>query len=171
MARIEQRTARKDYPAQGIKRGDVYFKWTMGFRGPVMRSKTRPTRAQTEANEDKSAVYAAYDGFSPATDASAEDVASDIQSIIDELETVVSNMEGKLENMGSLSQGDTGQTIEQNKDAIDSAKDELDTIKSAVEDQDNEEYWDHEEEGNKKTITLNVQNVVDAVTGTEPDLQ
>jgi hypothetical protein len=171
MARVAQKTARKDYPPD-IKKGDVYYKWTMGYRGPIMRSKTPPTRAQTEANENKATVYAAYDGFSPAADASAEDVASDIQNVIDELGTAASGFEERFEAMPEgLQGGDVGQNLEANKDACESAASELEDVKSSVEDQDNEEYWDHEEDGNKKTITLNIQNVMDAVTGTEPDFQ
>lgn len=167
-----KKTARKDYPDFGIKKGDVYWRWQSYFRGPTVRSLTQPTRSQVEPNENKAIVYAAYDGFAPAADASAEDVASDIQSIIDELGTAENGFEEKFEAMGEgLSQGDTGQAIDANRDACSSAASELEDIKTGVEDQDNEEYWDHVEDGNKKTITLNLQNVMDAVTGTEPDLQ
>jgi len=45
MARATQQRARKDYPAQGIKKGDSYWKWSFRFGG-TFKSLTKPQPSQ-----------------------------------------------------------------------------------------------------------------------------
>jgi hypothetical protein len=73
MARVHQKTAAKDYPAQGIKKGDTYFTWktrqTFGksYYGVVHRSLTRPVTTS------QSPFQSAMDEFQASAFAGIED--------------------------------------------------------------------------------------------------
>jgi hypothetical protein len=68
MPRVHTSVARKAYPEFGIKKGDTYYYW-QHYRGPVVRSKTRPRPSQLAGSEKKAAALAAYEGLEDAINA------------------------------------------------------------------------------------------------------
>ena len=169
--RVYHKKAGKDYPEAGIKKGDMYYTWGF-FRQKAQKSKTPPTRSQLTQDEGKQKVYDAFDGFSITAEMSAEDVADAINAVASEMEEAANCFSEKFDNMPEgFQQGDVGQNIDANRDACESAQSELESLAEEVKDTENESYWDKEEEGAKTTLTLNIDNVTQAVTDLEPDLQ
>lgn len=138
MARVHQRKARKDYPAQGIKAGDMYFTWktrmTVGksYVGRVHRSLTQPVLSQLTS----SAWRIGLDAVSQSV-AAAED-PDGLRAAAEELRELGNEQREKFDNMPEgLQQGDTGQTLEQQAADCESAADEIeaaaDTLGEALE--------------------------------------
>lgn len=133
MARVQERKAAKDYPSNGIKKGDRYFyvKIKTGpYSSRTIRSLTRPKRWELTTSDFYSQLWPIEDeGF----DGVAE--ASDLKDIAEQLRELGQEQQEKFDNMpDGLQQGDTGQQIEERAqqceewaDAIDQAADELET--------------------------------------------
>jgi hypothetical protein len=147
MPRVQKRTARKDYPKFGIKKGDEYFTWAF-YRGPEIKSKTYPKASQLTQNEAHSMVYAAYEGEIP-------DTEEGIRDIISELEQARDIEQEKLDNMPEgFQQGDVGQRIENNVSSIEQAINDLEQV---ISDMENGE--------------MDSDEIKEAVSGTEPELE
>jgi hypothetical protein len=89
MARAFSRVAGKDYPEHGIKKGDTYYFWSVGFRGRKQMSKTPPRQSQLTGSK-MSAAYAAQEALQDALAAasSPEEVAEALNTAADEIEAV-----------------------------------------------------------------------------------
>ena len=132
MARVQHRKAAKDYPAQGIAKGDMYY-YVKIKTGPrtsrEMRSKTPFKRSQLTQSDYLSQLYDWEDGKAEISDMeSAQQFADDIRTLGEEQDEKFNNMpEG-------LQQGDSGQMIEARRDACEAAADEIEEIISEWED-------------------------------------
>lgn len=137
MARQEKRTARKDYPRDGIKKGDTYYYTKLKLqRGGIEKRSLKPFKpSQLTTSGFKIAFLSAGEGFEEAmkggdysTLASAlSDAAEAIRDAGQEARDAFDNMpEG-------LQQGDTGQLLEARADGCDSKADELDDLASQAE--------------------------------------
>lgn len=138
MAKVTRQRAGKDYPAEGIKKGDEYYSWTPGFRGRTMRSKTPPRPSQLTANDFLIAYYGVVEEIEDAL----ADVANADKPILtaDEYGTMrdgwVSNLEDardelqdKFDNMPQgFQEGDTGQTMTERIDAAGTFANELTSV-------------------------------------------
>lgn len=137
MARIHQRVARKDYPGQGIKKGDTYYTWktrmTVGksYVGHVHRSLTRPLTTSSSAYEQALAeIDKAFDGVEDAE--GLREVAQQIRDLGEE-------EQGKFDNMPEgLQQGDTGQMLEERAGNCSQWADDVDTAADTLEEKLNE---------------------------------
>lgn len=129
MARVYTQKAGKDYPKEGIKKGQVYYKWTIGFRGREQKSATRPRRSQTIGSPTLSAAVACYESFEEAVaDAtSPEDVRMACEEAESDADSVMSDFEEKINNLEEAFQGGCPALEEANeqKDLFESWKDEL----------------------------------------------
>ena len=144
MARVLTRVARKDYPGDGIKKGDTYYKVSIKT-GPrssrTMRSKTPFKRAQLTTSDYLSRVYTIADETVPAITC-----PDDLQSLKDELEEIKNELDEKLENMPEgLKQGPTGQTLEERMGECDDFINTLEGIDFEEEDNWDAEESDHED--------------------------
>jgi len=94
MARAFSRVAGKDYPEHGIKKGDTYYYWSIGFRGAKQMSKTRPRQSQLTGSK-MSGAYAASEAAGDAIDAatSIEDITSALSDCVDAIREVASEYE------------------------------------------------------------------------------
>ena len=101
MPRVFTATAAKDYPNQGIQKGDQYFYWTP-YREGKRRSKNRPSPSQVESNATRAAYLSLREDAENSLDSALtvgdivallEDASSDAQSIVDELREKASNIE------------------------------------------------------------------------------
>ncbi len=118
MARVLTRVARKDYPGEGIVKGDTYSKVSLKT-GPrssrTLRSKTPFKRHQLTSSDYLQRVYVIADETVPAISC-----PDDVQSLKDEIEEIKSELEEKLENMPEgLKEGPTGQMLQERMDECD----------------------------------------------------
>jgi hypothetical protein len=130
MARVQTLKANKDYPNEGIKRGDTYYKWSLRFsrygKGTTYRSKTYPKASQLTSSAFMQSVYQAQEqlagiGLSENLDDSPDDIKSEIESVISDLESLRDETDEKFNNMPEgLQQGDTGQLLEERVENLDS---------------------------------------------------
>lgn len=132
MARPQQRTARKDYPQQGIAKGDTY--WFCQIKtGPrssrTLRQKTPFKRSQLTSSDYLSQLYDWEDGKAEIGEMdSAQEFADTIRSLGEEQGEKFDNMpEG-------LQQGQTGEMLEARRDACEQAAEEIEEIISEWED-------------------------------------
>lgn len=126
--------AAKDYPAEGIKKGDTYYRWSLRPGGPytkgrTYRSKTYPTPRQLTQNAWKLACYDIEDAIQAAEDPDG------LRAVIDDVTSLKDEQQEKLDNMPEgLQQGDTGQLLQERIDALESLESEIDTNAQEWED-------------------------------------
>lgn len=143
MARVHHRKAAKDYPAQGIAKGDMYYyaKIKTGPRSSrELRSKTPFKRSQLTVSEFKATLFDIEDDLAAITS------IDDIPDIAERLRSLAQDQEERLENMPEgLREGDTGQMLTERKDACETAADELDDIHSRGDDARGSFSTEHDE--------------------------
>lgn len=140
MPRVHTQKARKDYPAQGIKKGDTYYKWTTRpggrGRGILHRSATYPKPWELTSSEFLQRQYQLEHrignlGIEEFTTDTLEEIASEIRELGEE-------QEEKLQNMPeSLQYAPSGEMLQERADNCSSWADELEQIE--VEDDPGEE--------------------------------
>lgn len=156
MPKVVKRKARKDYPAQGIAKGEEYFYWKIKLArgGMVRRSKTYPKPSQLNLG------FAGQAGdLGESIDAA--DSVDGLRSVAEEIRSLGEEQQEKFDNMpDGLQQGDTGQLLEERAnqceewasgidqacDEYDSKLEELQTLKEAWESFDNGEGEEPDEE-------------------------
>lgn len=145
MPRVVERTARKDYPRDGIKKGDTYFytKLKLQRGGIEKRSLTPFKQSQLTNSPFKSAFLAIGEAWSESdrgVDA-INDAASALRDLGEEAQ-------GSFDNMPEgLQQGDTGQTLEARASGCSEKADELEGLASELEGLENpDDDWVEPEE-------------------------
>lgn len=126
MARPEQRTARKDYPRHGIKKGDRY--WYVSLKtGPKSSRELRQiapfNRAQLTTSEFLITMYGLEDRLNTLTN------LDDLDDIKTELETLRDETQEKFNNMPEgLQQGATGEQLTSRINGCDAAINEIEEL-------------------------------------------
>lgn len=142
MAKIIKRKARKDYPANGIVKGDDYF-FCQIKTGPrsnrILRSKEPFKPSQLTTSPYKSSFYSAQEawGASDKDEGAMREAAEAIREIGQECQSSFDNMpEG-------LQQGETGQLLENRANEcerivyeLDQFADEYESLEEPVEPED-----------------------------------
>lgn len=139
MARPVQRKAAKDYPQQGIKKGDTYWyvKLKLQRGGIVKRQKEPFKQSQLTTSEFKGAVFDWQDELAKIEDRDAATTAAE------SIRNIGEEQQEKFENMPEgLQQGSTGELLEERANACEQAADEIDEIVSEWEDA--ESTWEDE---------------------------
>lgn len=148
MARQVKRKARKDYPENGIKRGDDYYFCAMKT-GPrssrIMRSLTPFKRSQMTQSEFLGALYDWEDSLA------ALESMEDAQNMADEIRQLGEEQDEKFNNMPEgLQQGDSGQLLEQRRDACEAAAEAIEEVisewESAKSDHETDDEGDKDED-------------------------
>lgn len=103
MPRVFTAIAAKNYPIEGITKGNTYWYWTP-YRGRKRRSSTHPRPSQVEPNDTKANVFGAVEDladFLAATTAETtkEDVENIIESCKEVADTAYDEMEEKADNI------------------------------------------------------------------------
>lgn len=140
MPKVEKRVARKDYPQNGIKKGDTYYFTALKLQrgGQIKRSLTPFKPSQLTNSPFKSGWLAAQEEWD-ASDKSADDMDSAASAIRE----IGEEARGSFENMPEgLQQGETGQMLEARADACDEAADGLESLKDELEALDDIEEFD-----------------------------
>lgn len=128
MAKVHKRKARKDYPREGIKKGEEYYTWSLRptgrGAGTVYRSKTAPTPQQLESNPFRRSVMEFEDRLS------SEGLDKDeLDSVIADIRSAADEEQGKFDNMPEgLQQGETGQKVEGRANSLNEWADELEGV-------------------------------------------
>lgn len=133
MPRIHTVKARKDYPAEGIAKGDTYFKWSTRFTvgksymKRTHRSKTRPRASQLTGSEYLSQAHQLNERIED-----FDDIPS-MEEFIDELKGDAENLrdetQEKLDAMPEqFQEGATGELLNERVEALDAFIDELDSL-------------------------------------------
>jgi hypothetical protein len=112
--------AQKDYPEQGIKKGDSYWHWAFAF-GPKYKSKTQPTRSQLTRSHFLSTLYSIEDSIPDAfIECNTTDLLQDaVDQIISEIEELKDETQNSLDNMPpQLQDADSGQLLQERIDGL-----------------------------------------------------
>jgi hypothetical protein len=144
MARVFTAKAAKDYPNHGIKKGEMYYYWTPGFRGVKQMSKTPPKASQLTTSK-MSAAYAAGEALEEAIDG-----ASCVQDLVDALEEAASEIRSVAEEYEEASQAETGNgnrvpnadEMEEKAQGLNDWADSLENDQSEIEGLDASQYAD-----------------------------
>ena len=126
MAKPEYRKARKDYPANGIAKGDQY--WYVQIKtGPrssrVMRQKEPFKRSQLTGSEYLSTLYDWEDSLG------ALDSMENAQMLADEIRELGEEQTAKKENMPDhLQDGEVGQQLEARATACEAAAEAIESV-------------------------------------------
>lgn len=127
--RVQTKLARKDYPQDGIKKGDTYYKWTP-YRQKPRCSKTMPSRSQLTSNDALAQTYDAFDTF-------AYTDASSVSSLAATVREAAEMEQEKFDNLPEgFQQGENGQAIEERANALNEAADALDELASTIEEEE-----------------------------------
>lgn len=114
--------ARRDYPEDGIKRGESYFWWKFRYCSKS-RSKSRPTPQQLTRSEFWSQVYDFQDELSDCSDSDTlQDIIERIREFADEQEEKRNNMPESLQEVGS------GEILMNRTEALTDWADELEDL-------------------------------------------
>lgn len=132
MARQEKRTARKDYPDQGIKAGDTYY-FAQIKTGPRSSRTIRSLKPIPQSQLTSSPFKSGWFAMQEAWDASDKWI-DDLESAIEAIQQLGEEASESFENMPEgLQQGDTGQMLEARRDACEEAVSALEEIKYRLE--------------------------------------
>jgi uncharacterized protein YukE len=121
MPRVHHRKARKDYPDHNIKRGDMYYTWSLKT-GPrssrTYRQLSPPRRSQLTTSDFLSQLYDLEDRLLKLSGDTILDVTSEVEDIAGEIRQLGEEQQEKVDNMpDGLQQGDTGQMIQERAEA------------------------------------------------------
>ena len=151
MAKQVQRRAAKDYPQQGIKKGDHYW-FAEVMTGPrsskTIRSKNPIPRSQLTASEFLSTAYDLSDRLNTC------DSLSDLEEIKGEFENLQSETQDKFDNMPEgLQQGSTGEQLQERIDQLDSLISELEDAHAEAENETGSEEDHSDEDGEGEPLS------------------
>ncbi len=132
MPRVHKQKARKDYPKEGIKKGDAYYKWSIKT-GPVsgisFRSKTPPKPSPLTLSPFLQEYYGIQEDLENLSADTAENLESQVQEIIGRIENLRDETQGSLDNMPEgLQQGDTGQLLQERIDGLENWQSDLEGV-------------------------------------------
>lgn len=142
--------AAKDYPAQGISRGDTYYWWKFRFGGKRM-SKTYPKRSQLTQSSFLQSLYELQDNFSFDQD----DPGSSRDELINEIENLRDECQSSLENMPEhlRETSDSGLMLQERIEALEAWVSDLEQVDCEID----EELSDEEREERAEEIITELQ--------------
>lgn len=129
--------AQKDYPAQGIQKGETYYWWVFRNRfgkGSKVMSKTYPKPSQLTRSEFLSQMYELQErlgDFTAPEDPSEfyDELTAFRDSLVEDIRALGEEQAEKLSNMPEgLQQGDTGQLLQERADAMDGWAGDLENV-------------------------------------------
>jgi hypothetical protein len=126
MPRVTQRKARKDYPIEGIKKGDLYFYTALKLQrgGIVKRSLTPFKQSQLTNSPFKSGWYSTQEAW----DASDRN-SGDMTETAEAFREIGAECQNSFDSMPEgLQQGDTGQLLGNRAEESERIADELDEL-------------------------------------------
>lgn len=126
------KSARQDYPENGIKKGDSYYKWSLKTgpkSGQIFRSKTYPKPAQLTSSPFMQQFFGIEEDIANLAFYDAEDLAVSLDDIISQIEQLRDNTQDSLDNIpDNLREGHVAQLLQERIDALDNWVSELQNI-------------------------------------------
>lgn len=145
MPRVYIKTAGKDYPEIGVKRGETYHEWAF-FRQKPQKSKNYPSRSQLTQREELQMIYNTYDG------ATASYGPDDVKDMAEQLREAAGIAQEKYDNLPEgFQQGDRGQALEELISNVEQAASDLEYLADRMEEEGEE--WDQDETLNEINAT------------------
>jgi hypothetical protein len=177
MPRVHVRKAAKDYPREGIKKGDTYYYTKLKLqRGGIEKRSLKPFKpSELTTSPFKGGYLAVQEGW----DAS-EKTADDIRAAAEAIRDLGTEAQGSFDNMPEgLQQGETGQMIEarataceEKADGLDSLADELEGLDEPVEPLGDLETDEENEEAQSEydDAVSEYESEIERITGEADDL-
>lgn len=132
------KSANKDYPNAGIKKGDSYWWWQL-YRQPRQMSKERPKGSQIASSDYARSVLSLIEGLEEIEKQDVSWTSDDRDSLVSDLEQIRDEEQEKFDNLPEgFQMGDVGQRLEEHVGDLDGWIDELNGIEFD-EDGENEE--------------------------------
>jgi hypothetical protein len=157
MPKVYQKKANKDYPNEGIKKGDTYYLWSFRYGG-TRKSLTRPKPSQLTQSEYLSTIYELQER--DISGETMEELSTLRDDIVSELEELRDAQQEKLDNMPEgLQQGSTGELLQERYDTVDGVVSELEGI-----------YFDEPEPGESEDLETLLQEKADEISSALGDL-
>ncbi len=162
------KSARNDYPDQGIKKGESYYWWAFmqgGRGGPKIRSKTYPKQSQLTQSAFWSAVYSVGEDHDTIP-SNVDDMDAEIDAIKDDLQNILDETQEKYDNLpDGLQQGQSGEQLQGRVDAIESAISDLDSVDCSFEkDEESEDSEEDQEAARMEEIWSEVRDAIDGIS-------
>lgn len=148
MPKVNHVKARKDYPEQGIAKGEMCYVWSLktGRGGTTYRSKHRPRPSQLTTSGFLQTFYGIQEAFEYESPGFSE-LESSVEDVKGQLEELRDETQGNLDNMPEgLQGGPTGQLLQERIDALESIIGDLESIDFTVD------YGGQEDEDEKENI-------------------
>ncbi|KKN79712.1 hypothetical protein LCGC14_0337340 [marine sediment metagenome] len=122
------KSARKNYPNEGIKKGEPYYWWAFRYGGKH-RSKIRPERSQLTQSEFLSRIWSLEDNALQSIDC-----AEDCEGVLSELEDIYTEEENKKDELNEgFKAGHIGELLEERYELSYEMWTDLDNLKSDLE--------------------------------------
>jgi len=181
MPRVHHRKARKDYPASGIKKGDMYYTWDLktGPRSSITyRQLTPPKPWQLTSSPFLQEYYRLQHAIENLVAESAEDLEAQMENLRGEIEALAEETREKFDNMPEgLQQGDIGQLLEERADGLDSWVSDLEGVDLDFSFEEEEPSQHHEpdahaawEERKEEAERQFVEDAIAEIQGFDPGL-
>lgn len=165
MPRVHHIRANKDYPAEGIKKGEHYFKWSTrttagkSYIKRIHRSSTCPRASQLTGSEYLSQAHQLNERIEDFDETDFQELEAFRDEIKSEAESLREEQQDKLANMPDhLQYAPTGEIIQERIDALEAFESELDSLDvpsdqpgEEPEEDDFEEEEDFEQEHSEWT--------------------
>lgn len=147
MPKVHHLKAAKDYPDQGISKGEMYYKWSLktGPRsGIVRRSKTYPRQSQLTTSPFRQAWCGAVEELEDALKTPEMLNMDDVKQAIDDFYSAMSDLSSECDDSYNnlpegLQSSPTGELLESRREACDEASNAFDSIDLDGEDADIED--------------------------------
>ena len=138
MARVFTAKAAKDYPSEGIKKGESYYYYSPGFRGRKIRSKVRPRPSQLTTSKMSGALAAGED-LEDTIGACAEpsDLVDALRQCAETVREVAQEYRDAAESINSTAEGSPiAEDCETKADELESWADDLESDADEIESMD-----------------------------------
>lgn len=111
------KSARKDYPSDGIQKGDSYWYWEFAFNPRTYRSKSQPKQSQLTQSEY---FRSAYEFIERAEEFKAgSSLETDTESLIEDIDLLAEDCEDRRSNMpDQLQDAPSGELLQNRADAL-----------------------------------------------------
>lgn len=129
-----------------VKKGESYYWWKFRYGGKHI-SKTAPKQSQLTQSDFLSQVYGIEERIADLSGDEAEDIKSEVESIVEDLRSLAEECEEKRSNMpDQLQDSGSGEMLQTRVDECNSMADELESVDLDFEREDPEELTKEEGE-------------------------
>lgn len=179
MARIETKTARKEYKCgrcgETIQVGSTYYSWTP-FRSSkrVRCDQHYPRPSEVTSNEKLAVIYAAQESVSDAIDTARED--GNIADLVNALRTAAEEVRGagemyqeSYDNLSGYFQG--GEQLEAAEQGVSDCEDYASSLESAADDiesgEGNFEFDEDKDLTEDEQLEMHISELIDIADGVD----